>query len=149
MRMPWTRRSIRMGGSWGPSSLYSPNLLEQEFCELRLYGVLRSSARIILTAHPCSSLRPTAHPAIAGTISLVEPRRSDPRRKGSDELPNQLAIERQEEHGRTGCRAQGRPGVVRAVAHRRRRGRRRDGNPRDLHFDGRPAEQRPATQGYR
>ena len=58
--------------------LYSPECVEGLFCELRAEGVPRSSARIILSAPPCSSLRPMAPPVIAGTISVVEPRRSDP-----------------------------------------------------------------------
>jgi len=36
--------------------------------------------RIILTAHPCYSLRPMARPAIAGTLSVTEAlRRNDSR----------------------------------------------------------------------
>src|SRR5215213_1168162 len=31
MRVPWTMCSMRMGGSRGPSSLYSPHIVEDEF----------------------------------------------------------------------------------------------------------------------
>ena len=51
---------------------------EGVFSELRLEGVLRSPAWIILTTHPCSSSRPMAQPLLAGTFSIVQlQRKSD------------------------------------------------------------------------